>query len=528
MKKLMLLILLLTWLSSFSSLTGQSYVLDFKNPDTYSVTCGSVNPAQWRVVDEECFLYTPYLRVDVDSLGQHYLEYCFRFNRSGNMESTDTLEFQFLKNTNEWISFRVIKGDDASNVDTLMGKLFTGSAAFSQVRIRAKNDDNTEFWAIKDGELIIGNGEIIFPPQANDDVDSTLANVPIFVRILDNDTDPDGDLDSTSFRILITDAPKHGTACEILTEACLHCPMYTIHYRPDYAFSGVDTFRYVVSDSTGLSDEATVFLTINAGTKELLLWARVMLQGPVDDQTGAMNDDLRELGMLPLMEPYSRFRFCPILTGGGERIRDTVLLDQGLQSIVDWVWIELRDKSDPTVVVATRSGLVQSDGDVVDLDGISPLSFGEMDPDSFFVAIRHRNHLGIMTADPVWLSGVPTAPQVDFSNPNTLLWGSNGSVSVGSMACLIAGDTDGDGKVIYAGPGNDGSWIFTRVFSDPLNSSGLPNFIAAEYHYGDTDMDGSIIYSGPDNDVVIIFNNVLNISSNTTSLPNFIILEQIP
>ena len=53
----------------------------------------------------------------------------------------------------------------------------------------------------------------------------------------------------------------------------------------------------------------------------------------------------------------------------------------GSDAIVDWVFVELRNASGNTVV-DSRAALLQRDGDVVDVDGVSPLRFTQVDPGS--------------------------------------------------------------------------------------------------------------------------------------------------
>jgi hypothetical protein len=86
-----------------------------------------------------------------------------------------------------------------------------------------------------------------------------------------------------------------------------------------------------------------------------------------------------------------------------------------------WVFVELRNPLDPTEVVATRAGLLQRDGDVVDVDGLSPLLFASTLAGSYYVAVRHRNHLGAMTEAPIALSTMGTV--VDFTQTTIALWG---------------------------------------------------------------------------------------------------------
>ena len=72
------------------------------------------------------------------------------------------------------------------------------------------------------------------------------------IRVLDNDTDPDGTLVPQSVRVAVQ--PTHGT---VMTNAD-----GTLVYTPASGFSGTDTFSYTVNDNQGaISNTATV--TIN-------------------------------------------------------------------------------------------------------------------------------------------------------------------------------------------------------------------------------------------------------------------------
>ena len=132
-----------------------------------------------------------------------------------------------------------------------------------------------------------------------------------------------------------------------------------------------------------------------------------------------MNDTLRTLNLLPATEPYSSLtRFSHI---GGETVNAGVFAVSGNNAIVDWVLVELRNGSDPSRLVATRAALLQRDGDVVDMDGVSPVAFANQSNGSYYVVVGHRNHLRVMTAAPVALSNA--SPLIDFTNPATPTYG---------------------------------------------------------------------------------------------------------
>ncbi len=172
---------------------------------------------------------------------------------------------------------------------------------------------------------------------------------------------------------------------------------------------------------------------------------KIYLQGsslsPVT--SGLMNDNLRQNTYLPDTSPY----------GDGLSL-DISVFNMGGSSgtgvssddIVDWVWVELRDETTNTIVVGSTSGLVQRDGDVVGLDGVSNLTI-DISSGNYYVVINHRNHLGIMSSDPVSLSSTPTT--IDFSSDySSVLGGSNAIVDIGnSVLASYGGDYDENGQV---------------------------------------------------------------------------------
>ncbi len=131
-----------------------------------------------------------------------------------------------------------------------------------------------------------------------------------------------------------------------------------------------------------------------------------LLEGPYDETTMLMNDDLRSDGLIPLLEPYSLLGYTHI-GGGGETTIHSVLNSTGQNAIVDWVFIELREASDSSTAVATRSALLQADGDIVDLDGGSAVDFTStgISLGNYWVVIRHRTHIDVMSSMPIYIDG---------------------------------------------------------------------------------------------------------------------------
>ncbi|HRH39710.1 MAG TPA: hypothetical protein PK760_15275 [Flavobacteriales bacterium] len=136
--------------------------------------------------------------------------------------------------------------------------------------------------------------------------------------------------------------------------------------------------------------------------------------------------------------------------------------------------------------------MVQRDGDLVMGDGISPIALNAL-PGQYFVAIRHRNHLGVMTASPIALS--PTTTTIDFTNPATPTYGTNAQNNVSGTMVLWPGDVNFDGTVRYVGANNDRDPILTAI-----GGSTPTNVVGNVYSPLDVNMDGSIRYVGGNND----------------------------
>jgi hypothetical protein len=243
------------------------------------------------------------------------------------------------------------------------------------------------------------------------------------------------------------------------------------------------------------------------------LSVKVRLEGPYLSGTGLMNDDLRSGGLLPLSEPYSALGFSNVAGGGGEATTAAVLATTGNNAIVDWVRIELRSAGAPSTIVATKQCLVQRDGDVVNADGSSPITFG-VGAASYYVAVRHRNHLGCMTGTALGL--VSSAVAVDFTSAATSTYGTEARKTVGSTNVLWMGNVVRDGNLRYTGSLNDRDPILVRV------GSTTPNNTVAGYYVEDCTLNGSVRYTGSGNDRDPI---LVNVGSTT---PNNVRIEQLP
>jgi hypothetical protein len=246
---------------------------------------------------------------------------------------------------------------------------------------------------------------------------------------------------------------------------------------------------------------------------------KVMLQGPYDSTTLQMKHRLLTEGMLPALEPYSALGYR---MRGGESNTTSLVDPISAATPVDWLLVELRSASDPTQIIATDTVIIGVDGNAV-----TPPTFA-VKPGNYYVAIEHRNHLGLMTASPVAISSASAL--VDFSSPATPVYtvapGVDGARFLLDGVALMHG---GEVNHIVGSPANaviadtytalpDGDVSAVRAFV--LSNGVYTDVIFPRYSLFDVNLDSVIKLTGPRNDVAEI---VQYTGGNDTSVS-----EQLP
>lgn len=269
--------------------------------------------------------------------------------------------------------------------------------------------------------------------------------------------------------------------------------------------SGTALSNASIQDRTFTSFTNTLFTVLSNDDK--CLSAKVYLQGALlQSSNSTMTDSLRVRNLIPLTEPYTSLSgFSHAGSGGGETTTTSVLSTSGNNAIVDWVILDLIDKSSNTTITESRSVLLQRDGDVVSTLGDDAMCFSGLSNDSFYIGIRHRNHLPIQTSAVHNIAG--NFPSIDFNTVS--VYGSNSLVSINGVKAMWAGDANTDSKVIISGVDEDESPVFNGVTNHPSNPFSSSTFVYEEYSPLDINMDGDVIYTGVKNDTAPIINNVV-------------------
>ncbi len=275
-----------------------------------------------------------------------------------------------------------------------------------------------------------------------------------------------------------------------------------------------------VTDKAGYSSFSNLTVVVTDDKSEgVSLSARVLLQGAYESKTGLMQDDLRITGVLPVAQPYT---LAPFAYAGTEQINLDLVTPTGADAIVDWVLLELRAANTSTTILARKAVLVQRDGDLVDAQtGQTQQVFAGLPDGNYQVSVRHRNHLGVMTAASVALTSANTL--LDFTLAATPVQGQNARYVNGTLALLWAGDIQHDERLILDGVGNDRNQILSAVLLSKSNTGLNSNYRLSGYQPSDLNMNGETVFMGPGSDTNVLLGNVLLYPGNTKALSNFIV-----
>ncbi|QQR87237.1 MAG: hypothetical protein IPJ76_03165 [Flavobacteriales bacterium] len=219
---------------------------------------------------------------------------------------------------------------------------------------------------------------------------------------------------------------------------------------------------------------------------------RTNLQGPYDGNSGLMRDDLRSAGLVPTMEPYTAAGYNFTL-GAGAFVLPSVLAVAGSSAVVDWVVVEVRQGEPPHAIQHSRPALLLRDGRVVELDGTSMVKV-PLVPGNWEVAVRHRNHLPVMSAG-TYSSTFPNAT-VDLTLASTATYGTEARCALpNGVFGQWQGNVLPDNSLKYTGSLNDRDPILIAVGGTIPTAT-----ISGVYSNSDSNMDATIKYTGAGND----------------------------
>lgn len=259
--------------------------------------------------------------------------------------------------------------------------------------------------------------------------------------------------------------------------------------------TGTNPYSYT---RTGITQLGAFAVGTRPVLSPLLISPKVYLQGAYAG-AGVMNDNLRTLNLIPTTEPYSSIATYAHSGSGGGETSTAAIVGSGApasnDAIVDWVFVQLHDAS-TAAVLSTRAALLQRDGDIVETDGISPLSMAGNAAGNYYISIRHRNHLGVRT--PAALVGLSKTVTTAYNFTDNISKAyTNVAFTNAPMATLASG--------IYGMyGGNANSDASTRVtgsisisdYQRVLSTLGGAAILTPVYSPADVNLDGTVRISG--------------------------------
>lgn len=108
--------------------------------------------------------------------------------------------------------------------------------------------------------------------------------------------------------------------------------------------------------------------------------------------TGLQSTKLSEHNLLPISQPFNN---SPWNYFGDEENTSNS------QNIVDWALISLSESSNSTNIIKKMAVLLEKTGKLVNFDGIYPLKISGVVPGFYYIFVEHRNHLKILSNNPI-------------------------------------------------------------------------------------------------------------------------------
>jgi len=142
-------------ISSSFSFSQTSYSINFSDTSTYHVTCGKVVSSQWSVKNDSCILYTPYLKAE--NPGITNVTFSIKINQSGNGDINDKAYVFHAIDIGSWQLDTMITAGGSPAVYTYNDSVTLNFGHYIRFMLAMQTNAQTEFWAIKNAEIIVAN-----------------------------------------------------------------------------------------------------------------------------------------------------------------------------------------------------------------------------------------------------------------------------------------------------------------------------------------------------------------------------------
>ncbi len=174
--------------------------------------------------------------------------------------------------------------------------------------------------------------------------------------------------------------------------------------------------------------------TYDVGNDSITINVVILFEGLLNDD-GKMNNGLAENELVPDEQPFFT---APFYFNSQSRMNEYP------SGLIDWVLIELRDRFDPTNIITQKAVLVNEDGQLMDVDGTIGVKFHPSYEGDYFIAVRHKTHLDILSADYITLTN---GTSYDFTDSMDKAMGNQQLQEKYGKYTMFTGDFDCNGII---------------------------------------------------------------------------------
>lgn len=210
----------------------------------------------------------------------------------------------------------------------------------------------------------------------------------------------------------------------------------------------IDTVRKFAYSASIINNDLGEFAVGMTIAKYLAIMAKAVLEGPHKGY-GEMTTFLSDSNIIDRISPPAEYPY------NLDPNRDKIVLDSFPDGVVDWIVLEFREGQAFATNRYYKTCLLTKDGSIVDTNGNKQIQiFGEdtglnvKSAGSLYLAIRHRNHLAVVTQNVIPYSTREATVVIDFTDKSQVYLG-NASVKVlgldldgNSIHGLVAGNVD--------------------------------------------------------------------------------------
>jgi ELWxxDGT repeat protein len=165
----------------------------------------------------------------------------------------------------------------------------------------------------------------------------------------------------------------------------------------------IGTTVYHLTAQLGQGCTSTTKVTVNTiAYPQSVGSIRVLLEGPYQAGTGNMTTKLNQQGLLPGQTPTNPLGVKTLAKqpyfGFPWYYNDSETTGNYSSNITDWVLVSLRtNPADPSTTVFKSAAMLQNDGLVSTITGCPNRLKNQT---NYYVAVEHRNHIGVVSANP--------------------------------------------------------------------------------------------------------------------------------